>query len=44
MITTTLRIDKELYNKIIELALENRRSINSHLLIIIEEYLKEKKD
>lgn len=44
MITTTLRIDEELYNKIVQLALENRRSINSQLLIIIEEYLKEKKD
>lgn len=45
MITTTIRIDEDLYNKIVELALENRRSINSQLLIMLEEFInKNKKD
>ena len=36
MITTTIRIEEELYNKIVKLALDNRRSINSQLLIMLE--------
>ena len=39
MITTTIRIEDELYNKIVQLALENRRSINSQLLIMLEKYI-----
>ncbi len=39
MITTTIRIEEELYNKIVQLALENRRSINSQLLIMLEKYV-----
>ncbi len=39
MITTTIRIEEELYNKIVQLALENRRSINSQLLIMLEKYI-----
>lgn len=42
MITTTIRIEEELYNKIVELAVENRRSINSQLLVMLEEYMKKK--
>lgn len=41
MITTTLRIEEDLYNKIVELALENRRSINNQLLIMLEKQIKE---
>lgn len=41
MITTTIRIEEELYNKIVKLALENRRSINSQLLIMLEKQIEE---
>lgn len=41
MITTTIRIEEELYNKIVKLALDNRRSINSQLLIMLENQLNE---
>lgn len=45
MITTTIRIEEDLYNEIVKIALENRRSINSQLLIMLEEQLKQiKKD
>ena len=43
MITTTIRIEEELYNKIVKLALDNRRSINSQLLIMLENQLNEEK-
>ena len=41
MITTTIRIEEELYNKIVKLALDNRISINSQLLIMLENQLNE---
>lgn len=41
MITTTIRIEEELYNKIVKLALDNRRSINSQLLIMLENQVNE---
>lgn len=41
MITTTIRIEDELYNKIVKLALDNRRSINSQLLIMLENQVNE---
>lgn len=41
MITTTIRIEEELYNKIVKLALDNRRSINSQLLIMLENQINE---
>lgn len=34
MITTTLRIDEETYNKLIQLANEEERSINSQIIYI----------
>lgn len=42
----TLRIDKELHSKILRIAEKNKRSLNSELLCIIEDYVKkeEKKD
>lgn len=39
MITTTIRIDEVLYEKLVKLALKEKRSINSQLCIIIEQYL-----
>lgn len=39
MITTTIRIDEVLYEKIVKLAQKEKRSINSQLVIIIEQYL-----
>ena len=43
MITTTLRIDEDLYNEVAKLAEKEKRSINSEILIIIEKYIEEKK-
>lgn len=39
MITTTIRIDEVLYEKLVKLAQKEKRSINSQLVIIIEQYL-----
>lgn len=39
MIVTTLRIPKELHKQIEKLAKENRRSLNSQILIILEKYI-----
>lgn len=39
MTTTTLRINWELYNKIVELSHKDRRSINAEIQYIIERYL-----
>ena len=36
----TLRIDKELHAKILRIAEKNKRSLNSELLCVIEEYVK----
>lgn len=38
MITTTLRIDEELYNKIKEESDEQERSINSQILYILKKH------
>lgn len=40
----TLRIDEELHKKLKEQAEKEKRSINTMILIMIEEYLKQKKD
>ena len=39
MITTSLRLDEDIYNKIIELATEEERSINSQILYMLKKYL-----
>lgn len=39
MITTTIRIDEALYEKVCKLALKEKRSINSQIQIIIEQYM-----
>ena len=44
MIQTTIRIDSELYEKIVKQALKEKRSINSQLIYIIEKYFKIIKD
>lgn len=41
--TTTLRISEELYEKIVEIAEKEKRSINSEILYILEKYVEEKK-
>ncbi len=44
MVTTTLRIEDELYEKIVKLAEEEKRSVNSEIIYILEKFIKEKKD
>lgn len=44
MITTTLRIEEELYEKIVKIAEEEKRSVNSEIVYILEKFIKEKKD
>ncbi len=45
MITTTLRIDEELYNKIAKIADTEERSINSQILYILKLFVeKEEKN
>ena len=44
MVTTTLRIEDELYEKIVKLAEEEKRSVNSEIVYILEKFIKEKKD
>lgn len=39
MISTTLRIDSDLYEKISRIAYLEKRSINSQIIIIFKEYL-----
>lgn len=39
---TSLRIDKELYEKLKEIAAEEERSINSMIVYIIKKYLENK--
>ena len=39
MITTTLRIDEELYNKIAKIADNEERSINSQILYILKLFI-----
>ena len=42
LITKTIRIYPELYDKIAKCAAEDLRSINAQMLFILEEYIKEK--
>lgn len=44
MIQTSIRIDSELYEKIVKQAIKEKRSINSQLIYIIEKYFKIIKD
>lgn len=44
MVQTTIRIDSELYEKIVKQADKEKRSINSQLIYIIEKYFKIIKD
>lgn len=44
MITTTLRIEEEIYEKIVKIAEEEKRSVNSEIIYILEKFIKEKKD
>lgn len=39
MITTTIRVDKELYDKLVKRASKEDRSINSQIKYIIKAYL-----
>ena len=39
MITTTIRIDEVLYEKIVKQALKEKRSINSQICFILEQYI-----
>lgn len=39
MITTTIRIDEVLYEKIVKVALKEKRSINSQISFILEQYI-----
>lgn len=39
MIQTTLRIEQSLYDKIVNLANKDKRSINQEIIFIFEEYL-----
>ncbi len=43
MITTTIRIDEELYNAIIKLANEEERSINSQIIYMLKKSVKQDK-
>lgn len=42
--TTTIRIEEELYEKIVKLAQEDKRSINSEMIYILEKYVEEKEN
>ena len=42
ILSFTLRIDKKLHEKILRIAEEEKRSLNSEILYILEEYIKEK--
>lgn len=44
MIQTTIRIDIEIYEKIVKQALKEKRSINSQFIYILEKYFKIIKD
>ncbi len=43
MVTTTIRIDEELYNAIIKLANEEERSINSQIIYMLKKSVKQDK-
>ena len=42
MISSNIRIPEELWNQLRQLAYEEKRSINSELIYIIEKYIEEK--
>lgn len=42
--TTTLRIDEELYEEVVKLAQQDKRSINSEILFILQKYVDENKN
>lgn len=44
MITTTIRIDEEIYNEIIKLANEEERSINSQIIYMLKKAVKQEND
>lgn len=43
MITTTLRIEEELYNEISKIAEEEERSINSQIIKILKKFVEQQK-
>lgn len=43
MVTTTIRIDEELYNAIVKLANEEERSINSQIVYMLKNVVKKEK-
>ncbi len=44
MISSNIRVPEELWEKLKELADKEKRSINSELIYIIEQYIESKKD
>ena len=44
MVVTNLRISEDLYNKIVELSLEEERSINSQILYILKKYIEDREN
>lgn len=43
ILTFTLRIDKKLHEKLLELSEKDKRSLNSEILFILEKYIEENK-
>lgn len=41
MVTTTIRIDEDLYNAIVKLASEEERSINSQIIYMLKNVIKQ---
>lgn len=39
MIQTSIRIDEELYNKIVKMAIKDKRSINAEINYMLEKYI-----
>ena len=44
MVVTNLTISEDLYNKIVELSLEEERSINSQILYILKKYIEDREN
>ena len=44
ILSFTLRIDKKLHEKILRLAEKDKRSLNSEILFILENYVEKKDD
>lgn len=42
ILSFTLRIDKKLHEKLLQIAEKDKRSLNSEILFILENYVKEK--